>query len=215
MSTFDYRKFIDSIYPAGRKVSGILLSHSRAVADEALAIADRLNLPLSREDIEAAAMLHDIGIIRTNAPGIGCYGAAPYLCHGPIGADMLRAAGAPEIYARVAERHTGAGLTSAEIEARGLPMPAGRSYMPESLLEQLVCYADCFYSKSGDMKRKPLARVEASMASFSPEVLARFRALHARFGEVSRLYKSGHAAPFFSPELFLLAYWPSIRRHSS
>lgn len=94
--TFDYRKFIDSIYPAGRKVSGILLVHSRAVADEALAIAHRLNLDLDDFDIEAAAMLHDVGIIRTNAPGIGCYGSAPYLCHGPLGADMLRAARAPE-----------------------------------------------------------------------------------------------------------------------
>ena len=64
--TFDYRKFIDSIYPAGRKVSGILLVHSRAVADEALAIAHRLNLDLDDFDIEAAAMLHDVGIIRTN-----------------------------------------------------------------------------------------------------------------------------------------------------
>ena len=180
--TVDYRKIIDSIYPAGRKVSGILLCHSRAVADEALAIARRLNLPLDPAEVEAAAMLHDIGIIRTNAPGIGCYGSAPYLCHGPIGADMLRAAGVPEIYARVAERHTGAGLTADEIAARGLPMPEGRVYMPESLLEKLVCYADCFYSKSGDMKRKSLERVEASMQKFGPEILERFRELHRMFG---------------------------------
>ncbi len=182
MAAFDYKEFIDSIYPAGRKVSGILLSHSRAVADEALAIARRLKLDLPEEEIEAAAMLHDVGIIRVNAPGIGCYGTAPYLCHGIIGADMLRAAGAPETYALVAERHTGAGLTNEEIESRGLPLPADRSYMPESLLERLICYADCFYSKSGFMGRKPLERVEASMAKFGPAVLERFKELHAAFG---------------------------------
>lgn len=181
LDNFDYRKFIDSIYPAGRKVSGILLVHSRAVADEALSIARRLNLELDEADIEAAAMLHDVGIIRTNAPGIGCYGSAPYLCHGPLGADMLRRAGAPEKYALVAERHTGAGLTQKEIDARKLPMPAGRSYMPESLLEKLVCYADCFYSKSGTMQRKPFERVEASMAKFGDDVLLRFRELHRLF----------------------------------
>lgn len=126
-------------------------------------------------------MLHDVGIIRTNAPGIGCYGSAPYLCHGPLGADMLRSAGAPEKYALVAERHTGAGLTQKEIDARNLPMPAGRSYMPESLLEKLVCYADCFYSKSGTMLRKPFERVEASMAKFGDDVLLRFRELHRLF----------------------------------
>ncbi|MCM1068107.1 MAG: HD domain-containing protein [Muribaculaceae bacterium] len=181
MPPFDYRSILNKHYPAGRKVSGILHTHSRAVADEALAIARRLDLPLDAADIEAAAMLHDIGIIRTNAPGIGCYGSAPYLCHGPIGADMLRADGAPEIFALVAERHTGAGLTAAEIAHRGLPMPEGRSYMPESLLEKLICYADCFYSKSGDMKRKELSRVEASMERFGPDVLRRFRELHAMF----------------------------------
>lgn len=181
-STFDWQTFIDSTYPAGLKVGGILLAHSRAVALEALDIARRLNLPLDPEEIETAAMLHDVGIIRTNAPGIGCYGAAPYLCHGIIGADMLRRAGAPEIYARVAERHTGAGLTQVEIAARALPLPADRSYMPETLLERLICYADCFYSKSGDMRRKPLERVERSMAGFGEAVLDRFRELHREFG---------------------------------
>lgn len=180
---FDYKSLIESIYPAGRKVSGILLSHSRSVADLALEIARRRQLPLDPADIAAAAMLHDIGIIRTNAPGIGCYGLRPYLAHGAIGADMLRAAGAPEAYARVAERHTGAGLTAEEIEAFHLPLPPGRTYMPETLLERLICYADCFYSKGGDGRRKDLDRVERSMAKFGPAVLTRFRTLHAQFAD--------------------------------
>lgn len=178
---FNYSALIESIYPAGRKVSGILLSHSRSVAALALDIARRKHLPLDPADIEAAAMLHDIGIIRTNAPGIGCYGSRPYLMHGVTGADMLRAAGAPEQYARVAERHTGAGLTRTEIESFGLPLPADRTYMPETLLEKLICYADCFYSKGGDGQRKTLERVERSMAKFGPDVLERFRALHELF----------------------------------
>lgn len=178
-----WQKIIDSIYPAGSKARGILLSHSRSVADEALGIAHRLHLSLSDEDIESAAMLHDIGIIATDAPGIGCHGKYPYLIHGAIGADMLREAGVDEKYARVAERHTGAGLTAEEIAASGLPFPAGRCYMPETLLEKLICYADCFYSKGGDGKRKSLERVEASMAKFGADVLRRFRALDAMFGE--------------------------------
>lgn len=179
--SFDYNRIIDKYYPAGRKVGGILRIHSRAVADEALAIAARLKLNFDSSDIEAAAMLHDIGIVRTNAPGIGCYGSAPYLCHGPIGADLLRAEGAPEAYALVAERHTGAGLTPHDIDSLQLPMPAERVYMPQSLLEKLICYADCYYSKSGDMRRKEQARVEASMAKFGPDILARFLELHRFF----------------------------------
>ena len=54
--------------------------------------------------------------------------------------------------------------------------------MPQSLLERLICYADKFYSKSGDMQRKPLDRVRASMAKFGAAALARFDALHAEFG---------------------------------
>ena len=178
-----WQDIIANIYPAGRKVSGILLTHSRAVAEEALAIAHRRGLALSDEEIEDAAMLHDIGIIRTNAPGIGCYGAAPYMCHGVIGADMLRALGAPEKYARVAERHTGAGLLPEEIAAAHLPLPADRSYMPESVLERLICYADCFYSKGAYMGRKSLERVRASMTKFGPGVAERFEELHKELGE--------------------------------
>lgn len=177
-----WQEIIDSIYPAGRKVRGILLSHSRSVAGAAIDIARRHKIDIPEEDIETAAMLHDIGIIATDAPGIDCYGTYPYLIHGAVGADMLRAAGADEKYARVAERHTGAGLTADEIAASGLPFPSGRSYMPETTLEKLICYADCFYSKGGDGKRKDIERVEASMAKFGPEVLNRFRQLHTIFG---------------------------------
>ena len=53
--------------------------------------------------------------------------------------------------------------------------------MPATLLERLICYADKFYSKSGDMKEKPLGRVLVSMSKFGPDSLARFRSLHNEF----------------------------------
>ena len=127
-------------------------------------------------------MLHDIGIIAVDAPGIDCHGTEPYLCHGVIGAEMLRRAGVPELYARVAERHTGAGLTADEIAAAGLPLPTDRSYMPETTLERLICYADCFYSKGGDGRRKSLERVRASMDRFGPTVRRRFEEMNKEFG---------------------------------
>ena len=140
-------------------------------------------------------MLHDIGIFLTDADGIHCHGDAPYLTHGLLGADLLRREGAPEIYARVAECHTGAGLSpddvaalNARLTAKGASqehlLPQSRTYMPETLLEKLVCYADKFYSKSGDMKRKPLECVRASIAKFGEASAARFEALHAMFSPV-------------------------------
>lgn len=175
------RQIYDKYYPAGTPLRGILETHSRSVADLALDINQRLGLGLDPDEVEEAAMLHDIGIFLTDAPGIHCRGTEPYLCHGILGADLLRKEGFPERDARVAERHTGAGITDADISSMGLPLPMGRKLMPESLLERLVCYADKFYSKSGDMKRKSLERVRASMARHSAETLKRFEALHAEF----------------------------------
>lgn len=175
-------RIIDKYYPVGSPGRVIYLRHCGQVADLACDIASRLSLPLDGEVIRDAAMLHDIGICHTDAPSIECHGTEPYICHGIIGGEMLRAEGVDEMYARVAERHTGAGITADEIVAQGLPLPV-RDYMPESLLERLVCYADKFYSKSGDMKRKSLSRVMKSMENISQATLGRFMALHEEFGK--------------------------------
>ena len=179
---YDYQRIIDKYYPAGSPLRDIYMRHCRSVANLALDIARRKGLDLSPAYIEAAAMLHDIGIVRTDAPGIHCHGSEPYLAHGRIGADLLRAEGAPEEYARVAERHTGAGLTPEDVARMSPMLPPDRSYMPQTLLERLVCYADKFYSKIGDMKIKPLERVRASLAKFGEGASERFERLHQEFG---------------------------------
>lgn len=176
----DYQKIIDKYYPAGSPLRDIYMRHCRQVADLALDINKEKKLGLATATVEAAAMLHDIGIFMTDAGGIECYGTEPYIKHGVLGAALLRGENVPEEIARVAERHTGAGLTAGDIEKNGLPIPAG-DYMPETLLERLVCYADKFYSKSGDMKRKSLERVRTSMAKWGPETAARFEQLHKEF----------------------------------
>ena len=175
-----YQEIISEYYPAGSPLRDIYIymRHCRSVADLALDIARRHNLSLDPDAIEEAAMLHDIGIFRTDAPSIHCHGTEPYLAHGVIGASLLRQLGVDETVARVAERHTGAGITREDIQAQNLPLPPG-DYLPETLLEKLICYADKFYSKSGDMRRKPLDRVRASIARFGSDSLARFDTLHA------------------------------------
>ena len=156
------------------------MRHSRQVADLALDIARRKHLPLDPADIEAAAMLHDIGIFLTHAPAIGCEGDARYIAHGPLGAALLRREGVPEEIARVAERHTGAGITAEDVAIIGLPIPVA-DYIPVTLLEKLVCYADKFYSKSGTMQRKSFRNARASVARHGGDGLARFDAMAAMF----------------------------------
>lgn len=170
---------IDRHYAPGA-LRDLLLAHSRSVAGLAAEVA-RVHAPaLDPDDIFAAAMLHDIGITCTDAPGIHCHGTLPYICHGIAGAAMLRADGVPEKFARVAERHTGAGITVQDIAAMHLPLPPG-DYVPHSHLEQIVCYADKFFSKSGDLHQKPLARVIAGMQRHGADTAARFDALHRRW----------------------------------
>lgn len=182
----DYQKIIDKYYPAGTRLRDIYMKHCRQVADLALEIAADRHLPLDPVEVEAAAMLHDIGICLTDAPGIDCHGKEPYLTHGLLGARLLRGEGAPEIYARVAMRHTGAGITADDIARFDLPLPPG-DYMPETLLEKLICYADKFYSKSGAMERKPLEGVRRSMTKFGGDTLSRFEALHDLFTKQTQI----------------------------
>ena len=98
----DYQKIIDKYYPAGSPLRDIYMRHCRQVADLALEIARRKNLEIAPVDIEAAAMLHDIGVFLTDADGIHCHGAEPYIMHGILGAQLLRREGVPEHIAAVA-----------------------------------------------------------------------------------------------------------------
>ena len=99
---------IDKYYADNPRLRELLWIHSRQVADRCLKIAAlHPELDLDKAFLEEAALLHDIGILHTHAPGILCTGDAPYICHGYLGAEMLRAEGFP-LHARVCERHTGA-----------------------------------------------------------------------------------------------------------
>ena len=170
----DYQAIINKYYPEDNELRHILLVHSRAVADKALAIADRHpELSLDRQFIEEAAMLHDIGIVRCNAPSIQCFGTEPYICHGRIGAEMLRAEGFPR-HARVCERHTGAGITRSQIIVQKLPLPQ-QDFLPETIEEKVICYADKFFSKSHLDEEKTIEQAIASLSKFGEEGVARFR----------------------------------------
>ncbi len=107
----DYQKIIDKYYPEANELKHILCIHSRKVADKALQIVDRhQELGADRLFVEEASMVHDIGIFLTDAKGIQCFGDKPYICHGTLGADIMRTEGFPA-HALVCERHTGTGLS--------------------------------------------------------------------------------------------------------
>lgn len=179
----DFQRIIDKYYPADSELRDIFMAHSRQVASLALEILEKKSLSLDKNMVETAAMLHDIGIFMTDARGIGCRGSHPYILHGRLGADLLRKEGVAEEIALVAERHTGSGISVEDIARQNLPLSTDRSYMPESLLEKLICYADKFYSKSGKGGKKTVDEIRIGMRRHSTESLERFDNLHRIFGE--------------------------------
>ena len=155
----DYLSVINKYYPADSELRRVLLQHSRQVADRCLQIVRKhRELPVDVQFLEEAAMLHDIGIYQCDAPSIHCHGREPYIRHGRIGGDLLRREGFPR-HARVAERHTGTGLPG---------------YEPETLEEQLVCYADKFFSKSSPDHVRTVAETAQSLEKFGHEGVEKF-----------------------------------------
>ena len=181
----DCLSIIQRYYTPGNEDYRVLVLHSRQVADLAVRLGQRLidhGEPLDLEFVEEAALLHDIGMCRTYAPGIHCHGTAPYIQHGIIGKQMLESMGLYR-HARVCERHTGAGITADEIISQQLPIEPPRDLLPETLEEKLVCYADKFFSKSRpDEPAKTLERARLSLAKFGGATLQRFDDLIALFG---------------------------------
>lgn len=188
----------------------VVYLHSRAVADFALRLIDKH--PEWQADpllVEQAALLHDIGVCRVDAPAIYCFGQEPYIRHGVEGAALLRALSpsmpegdkhrclAPHAYAsyaesvdlspekleacaRVCERHTGTGLTQADIERQALPLPL-QDYSPISLEEELICFADKFFSKTHLDRERSFEQARAKLEKFGEESLARFDKWGERF----------------------------------
>lgn len=176
---------IDRIFEKFYRDNPELLStvsiHSRCVADKALDCLRSKGIDADLEFVEQAALLHDIGVVRCHAPSIFCYGEMPYICHGVEGRKMLESAGLPR-HALVCERHTGSGITVQDIDRQKLPLPR-RDMVPVSIEEKAVCYADKFFSKSGNLREeKPLDKVISQMGAFGEDSLERFLRLHALFG---------------------------------
>lgn len=169
----DALSIINKYYSEKNDCKDILITHSKSVADKAIQIAN--NHPefnLDKDFLYEAAMLHDIGIIFTNASGIYCFGESPYICHGILGAELLRKEGYPK-HALVCERHTGAGITMQNIIDNNLPIPH-RDMLPLSLEEQVICFADKFFSKTKLQNEKTVEKARKSLLKFGDDGIERF-----------------------------------------
>lgn len=164
---------IHKYYPEDNELKRIYFAHAYSVERKALFIAEKHpELNVDKCFLSEAALLHDIGIFLTAAPGILCFGKEPYICHGYLGADLVRKEGYLR-HALVCERHTGTGLSLKDIVNQQLPIPH-RDMFPVSMEEQIICFADKFFSKSHLEEEKSIEKARRSIAKHGEEGLARF-----------------------------------------
>jgi uncharacterized protein len=144
-----------------------VIEHCINVTDVAMRLAKALrekgcNLDLAL--VEAGALLHDLGRAKTHC-----------VEHGAVGGMMARELGLPEALARIIERHVGAGIPPEEAEELGLPEG---DYMPETLEEKVVCYADKLIEGDREVDFEETVRqFEEELGEEHPSV-KRMRALH-------------------------------------
>ncbi len=168
-------KILTRYYNTGSKTYNILLEHGRLVANKALEAATKVsNLRPDLDFIFEAAMLHDIGIFMTDAQGLGCRGTRPYICHGTLGRQILDKIGLPA-HALVCERHVGTGITLHDIIHQGLPLPK-REMIPVSIEEQIICFADKFYSKVENpaLQEKSIPDILKGLAPYGRDKITAF-----------------------------------------
>lgn len=170
-------------YAEGEKQKELLdlvWGHSLIVRDIALQLADNLikkGIKINKELVEIGTLVHDIG----------CYDYykkidnMPYILHGVRGYEILKNESFEEEIARIATIHLGVGLIKENVLANNLPLEA-KDYIPITLEEELVAYADNFHSKKGPVFINFSEAKEklAGLWSESPIIFERFR---KKFGE--------------------------------
>ena len=115
-----------------------VIAHCKAVSKVAVETAKTCRKKGLRVDVdlvEIGALLHDIGRSKTHT-----------VSHLVAGAEIAKKEGLPDSVVAIIERHVGGGLTDAE--AKKLGWPPG-NYMPTSLEEKIVSYADKLVETSG------------------------------------------------------------------
>jgi len=164
---------LKTYYKEDSDLFNMLVNHSTSVMNKALSIADsHPEFNADKQFIAEAAMLHDIGVLHVYAPSIHCFGIMPYICHGYLGRQLLDEQGLPA-HALVCERHTGVGITKEDIIAQNLPLPH-YDMVPITIEEKIICFSDCFFSKTELGVEKPVESIRENLRLFGDEKAHRF-----------------------------------------
>lgn len=142
-----------------------VINHCIAVEKVATEIAKackKRGLNVNVKLVQVGALLHDIGRSKTHS-----------VDHAIVGAEIARSLNLPEAIVSIIERHVGGGITVEEAKNLGWPV---KSYIPETLEEKIVSYADKLIEGSERVS------IEETIKRFSkklpPSSIAGMRKLH-------------------------------------
>lgn len=154
----------------------IVLRHSLEVLTKSIEIVNKKKLydQVNFDLIISGAILHDIGALGF----MENKDKKDYITHGIIGAEILEKERLVE-EALIAKRHTGSGLSREDIIANEWPLPQ-EDFLPVSLEEKIICYADKFSSKTPG-KKDTLESIEKEFESYGEGSLKRFLELKEMF----------------------------------
>lgn len=156
-----------------------VIRHCMAVAEIAVETANKLvdrGLSVNVDLVLAGALLHDLGRSQSHS-----------VDHALIGAEIAQSIGLSEPVIKIIKRHVGAGITSEEATAFGWPKD---TYMPQSIEEKIVSYADKLISNS---KRVPIEmEIKHLQKENKPQAAERVRKLNE---EITNLLGNNNDRP--------------------
>lgn len=146
--------------------SAKVLRHCEAVATLAVETAKTLRkrgLQVDINLVEIGALLHDVGRSKTHS-----------VYHAVVGAEIAKSYGLPSSVLLIIKRHVGGGITADEANELGWPKEDG--YIPLSLEEKIVSYADKLIEKG---RRVPIEKTLGQLSrEAKPSAAIRVRKLH-------------------------------------
>jgi uncharacterized protein len=162
-------------YSTSERAFEIVLRHSLEVLEKSIEVIKKKKLyeQIDFELVVAGCIFHDIGTFEF----LEDRKKEGYISHGIIGGEILRKEGLDK-EALIAERHIGSGLTKDEIEQNHFPL-SSQDFLPVSLEEKLVCYADKFSSKGGKIDN--MKSIEAEFRTYGEASYQRFMELRNLF----------------------------------
>jgi uncharacterized protein len=193
-----HKKYAQGTYK--EKWVELVWTHSNIILEIALKIAENLEsekvILINIELLAKGTLLHDIGVYQ-------CYDEdlnpdkklKTYINHGFIGAEIIKSENFSESVSRFAITHTATGLTKEDVERENLPYEK-IDYIPITLEEELLCYADKFHSKYPAFSS--YEKVLEQIKMFDPKREIKLDNLRRKFGipdlaELKERYEPWHS----------------------